>query len=68
MASDDTIAWETAIWFWKANVHSAKGVEQGHFDVTTTKVNGLKSKSRSARFNVYKKVFTAFKVPGQPIM
>jgi hypothetical protein len=35
MAENNTIAMETAIWFWKSRVHNASGVKNGHFGAST---------------------------------
>lgn len=66
VATNEDVAWRTAFWFWKKNVRTKKGVQEGHFDVTTTWVNGRFSTSRNERFEIYKKVFKALNVPGQP--
>lgn len=35
MAENNTIAMETAIWFWKSRVHNVSGVKNGHFGAST---------------------------------
>jgi len=68
VANNDGIAWDTAFWFWKKNVHSAPGVAQGNFGATTKAINGglecsgpNKDRARK-RFELYKKVLSAFGV------
>jgi len=40
VARDDSLAWNSAFWFWRINVHSAPGVQQGQFGSTTRAING----------------------------
>lgn len=40
VASNDNLAWDSAFWFWRLNVHNAPGVQQGHFGATTRAING----------------------------
>ena len=41
VARDEYIAWDTAFWFWKVNVHSRPGVAEGQFGATTRAINGV---------------------------
>ena len=38
VARDEQVAWDTAFWFWKVNVHSKAGVQQGKFGATTKEI------------------------------
>ncbi|CAG7719334.1 unnamed protein product [Allacma fusca] len=40
VARDEYIAWDTAFWFWRVNVHSRSGVQEGRFGATTRAING----------------------------
>ncbi|KAJ6649032.1 Endochitinase, partial [Pseudolycoriella hygida] len=40
VATDENLAWDTAFWFWKVNVHTKDGVSSGHFGATTKGING----------------------------
>jgi len=68
VATDETMAWGTAFWFWKANVHPNGGVQAGQFGSATNIINGgLECGSnppnptgRTNRFNIYKNVLPAF--------
>ena len=40
VANDEDTAWKTAFWFWKTNVHSDPGVQNGQFGSATNKING----------------------------
>jgi len=65
VARDENVAWQTAFWYWKANVHSDPGVLAGQFGSATKKINGgLEcNPCRAAcpkRFELYQKVLRAF--------
>ena len=73
VSKNENIAWSTAFWFWKVNVSSDPGVKKGQFGSSTNKINGAleckgpnKDKAKK-RFQIYKKVLTAFKVKDKPI-
>jgi len=40
VARDDSLAWNSAFWFWRTNVANFPGVSQGHFGATTRAING----------------------------
>jgi len=40
VANNEDVAWQTAFWFWNANVHSDSGVQNGQFGSATNKING----------------------------
>ncbi|CAG7678322.1 unnamed protein product, partial [Allacma fusca] len=40
VARDEYIAWDTAFWFWRVNVHSRPGVQEGQFGASTRAING----------------------------
>ncbi|RWS07222.1 Lysozyme-like domain-containing protein [Dinothrombium tinctorium] len=68
VADDEQVAWATAFWFWKRNVHNAPGVQEGKFGVTTRKINGAfeckgqyKDRARR-RFKIYKKILIDFNI------
>lgn len=69
VATDETLAWRTAAWFWKTNVHSAAGVQSGKFGATTKVINGQLECAKGAttdlskpkkRFEYYKTILKAF--------
>jgi len=68
VATNENVAWATAFWFWKANVHPNGGVQAGQLGSATNIINGgLECGSnppnptgRTNRFNIYKKVLPAF--------
>lgn len=66
VARSENVAWDTAFWFWKVNVHSQPGVAEGRFGATTKAINGaLECQGQNQdiakrRFQMYKKVMTAF--------
>jgi len=68
VASDENVAWATAFWFWKTNVHSKPGVQEGKFGATTNAINGAIECSGSrqdlarVRFQKYVKVLKAFNI------
>ncbi|CAG7717116.1 unnamed protein product [Allacma fusca] len=66
VARDENVAWQTAFWFWRKNVHSRVGVSQGKFGVTTRAINGgectnsklhLRAKKRFQIYNNCRKAF-----------
>ena len=68
VSANDNIAWSVSFWYWKVNVHSRPGVSSGQFGVTTNAINGglecsgpYQDKARK-RFDIYKKVLTAFNI------
>jgi predicted chitinase len=67
LVKNEDVAWQVSFWFWKNNVHNNKAVQEGHFDASTTLVNGAKSVTRDERFQIYKKVYEALGIPGEPI-
>ena len=78
MASDDSIAWSTAFWFWKTNVIGGQYGQQvlnGEFGYATRAVNGgLECGSNPSnptaarnRFQIYTKVLMAFDIDSAPI-
>jgi len=65
VASQESLSWNTAYWFWATNVHSDPGVQAGQFGSATNKINGgLEcNPCRGActnRFNIYSIVLKAF--------
>ena len=70
VASNEDIAWATAFWFWKANVRSAPGVQNGNFAMTILKINSMECKQGNAqaknRFRFYGCAYKAFGVSGNP--
>lgn len=70
VARDEDTAWATAFWYWKVRVHSRPGVKAGHFGETTLAINGglctHKMAAAHHRFDVYKKVTTAFHITVTP--
>jgi hypothetical protein len=41
VAREETVAWDTAFWFWKVYVHYAPGVQDGRFGASTRVINGV---------------------------
>ena len=73
VASNDTIAWATAFWYWKTSVATNPQVQAGYFGASTNAINGAlecqgayQSKAQG-RYGLYKVVFAAFNLPGSPI-
>lgn len=71
VASNETLSWNTAFWFWKVNVHSAPGVADGQFGSTTKAINGALECANSAgnaiaktRFVIYGKIRAAWGLEG----
>ncbi|XP_037038179.1 endochitinase At2g43610-like isoform X4 [Bradysia coprophila] len=71
VARDENVAWNTAFWFWKANVHNIAGVADGAFGVTTRAINGGLECNNSAghpiarqRYAMYGRVRAAFGLGG----
>ncbi|CAL8138892.1 unnamed protein product [Orchesella dallaii] len=66
VARSEELAWDTAFYFWKVNVHSQPGVAEGRFGVTTNAINGnLECRGEYVdvarrRFEMYKSVRNAF--------
>ena len=66
VATNDEIAWSTTFWYWKKNVHSAPGVQNGQFGSSTNAINGFlecrgsNSDKARKRFEIYKKCLLAF--------
>ncbi|OQV16395.1 putative Acidic endochitinase SP2 [Hypsibius exemplaris] len=75
VATKDDVAWDTAFWYWSANVHSAPGVSEGKFGATTKAINGalecggaaVGTEQAKRRFEFYKKISAAFKLSGKPV-
>ncbi|XP_055349616.1 uncharacterized protein LOC129596376 [Paramacrobiotus metropolitanus] len=71
--NDDRIAWDAAFWFWKSRVHSQAGIYEGHFGVSIKFINGGiecvpgGTPQARRRFEMYKKIFQTFSLPGSPI-
>jgi len=40
VARDEKVAWETTLWFWKANVRTDPGVQRGQLGSATNRING----------------------------
>jgi chitinase len=40
VAYNEDVAWQTAFWFWRVNVHNDSGVQAGQFGSATNRVNG----------------------------
>ena len=65
MVEQDSVAWSTAMWFWKVNVRTRPGVLDGQFGASTNAINGAlecggRSDKPAKRFEIYKKVMVAF--------
>ena len=75
VAQDEQLAWDTAFWFWRVNVHNGQygaQVQEGQFGFSTRSINGGEectgqnvNKSQQ-RFAYYRNVFSAFGIEGQP--
>ncbi|RWS26331.1 hypothetical protein B4U80_05562 [Leptotrombidium deliense] len=68
VSDDEQIAWATAFWFWKRNVHNRPKVQQGFFGASTNAINGdlecagdHKDRARR-RFELYQIVLKAFHI------
>ncbi|XP_037039892.1 endochitinase At2g43610-like [Bradysia coprophila] len=71
VAREESVAWDTAFWFWKSRVHSKPEVAQGAFGVTTRAINGgLECDNPGGhqlakkRFEMYNKIRAAFGLKG----
>nr|AXX71253.1 chitinase [Bradysia odoriphaga] len=71
VARDENLAWNSAFWFWKVNVHNRAGVANGDFGVTTRAINGGLECDNTAghsiarhRYEMYGRVRAAFGLPG----
>jgi predicted chitinase len=70
VARDENTAWDTAFWFWMANVHNAPGVQEGRFGASTRAINGgLECDGPNQhiarhRYEMYKIVRRAFGILG----
>jgi len=70
VARDETVAWDTAFWFWKINVHWAPGVQDGRFGASTRAINGglecdgAHQDTARHRYNMYKITRRAFGLAG----
>jgi predicted chitinase len=66
VASDESLAWRSAAWYWKSHVHTAAGVSQGKFGASTKAINGALECSGGdttkpkKRFEFYKTILKAF--------
>ncbi|KAG4067790.1 hypothetical protein HA402_010476 [Bradysia odoriphaga] len=74
VASDEQLAWDSAFWFWRQNVHNFPGVQQGHFGATTRAINGnLECNNPGGhhlariRFAMYGRVRSQWGLPGPGI-
>lgn len=70
VAYDDSIAWKTAYWFWKANVHSSSEIQKGHFGASTKAINGGECNpchlACPTRFDYYGRVLKAWGINEVP--
>ncbi|XP_037024106.1 chitinase 4-like isoform X3 [Bradysia coprophila] len=71
VARDENLAWDTAFWFWKINVHNVPGVSDGAFGVTTRAINGGLECNNSAghpiarrRYEMYGRIRAAWGLSG----
>jgi len=70
VARDEYIAWDTAFWFWRVNVHYRDGVQGGLFGATTRAINGALECDGGyqhvarQRYEKYKLVRAAFNLGG----
>ena len=73
VATNDSVAWATAFWFWKTNVHPNAQVQQGQFGASIKLIN---SGECTGTFNVqyakkryanYLNVMKAFNINETPI-
>lgn len=74
VASNDNLAWDSAFWFWRRDVHNFPGVQQGHFGATTRAINGnLECVNPGGhhiarlRFERYQRIRTAWGLAGPGI-
>ena len=72
VAEDEEIAWATAFFFWKSQVHAAAGVQEGKFGATTKVINGIiecgaPNDKAKKRFEYYTKILTAWGITEAPI-
>jgi len=61
VARTESLAWDTAFWFWKENVHSRAGVAEGRFGVTTNAINGA-LECQGAHQDIARRRFAMYKV------
>ena len=72
VATNQTLAWGTAFWFWRDNVHHAPGVVDGKFGAATKAINGALECSSPGnpaaqkRFQIYSTIFKAWNIAGIP--
>jgi predicted chitinase len=70
VANNEDVAWATAAWFWKVQVHSRQGVKDHHFGDATRAVNGMECTGNMpaahSRWEIYKHVMAAFHNSEQP--
>jgi chitinase len=69
VAQDDRIAWLTAFWYWKTNVHWMKGISSGQFGISTRAINGRLEcdqfcPASAQRFQYYAIIFHTWNLPG----
>ena len=73
VALDESIAWQTAFWYWSKKVNTVPSVKMGYFGVSTNAINGAlecsgpKRDAAQNRFRIYKNVLIAFNVNETPI-
>ena len=74
MVKQQQLAWLTAYWFWKKNIHSKTSISLGYFGASTKIINGYiecgrgrKENKAKKRFELYKKVMKAFNLMEKPI-
>jgi len=66
VAREESLAWDTAYWYWRTSVHSQPGVAEGRFGATTNAINGnLECRGEYQhvarhRFEMYKLIRSAF--------
>lgn len=73
VATNEDISWGVSFWFWRANVHSDPGVQQGQFGASTKKINGglecganTSNGKAEKRFQIYTKVLKSFGIKENP--
>jgi GH24 family phage-related lysozyme (muramidase)/predicted chitinase len=65
LVNNEDMNWKVSMWFWKENVHPSKAVQEGRFDGSTKRINS-KTDTYEERFNIYKKVYKAMGIDGEP--
>lgn len=74
VARDDSVAWATALWYWRTRVAVNPDVKNGRFGASTRAINGFLECGNGAyvdkariRFNIYRQVLQGFNINETPI-